>query len=103
MASANQPVIDPTDSKTIPQSNGTPAPALAKAGELLSEAEFERKNQRRIDLIRKDTWGESTTEERHELERLDAEVGAHVRAKFTGMDEMLDRMEERARRLGYVP
>ena len=110
MASAKQPETEPTASTTIPQSNGTaaaPAPKPQSSGSpadgMLSEKEFEQKNQRRLDLIRKDVWSELTGEECQELERLETEVGAYVRAKFTGLNEMLDRMEERARWLGYVP
>ncbi len=77
MARAKQPAA----STTMPQSNGTPAPAPARE-ELLSEAEFDRKHSRRLALIEKRSREGLSPLEASELASLQAEVGAYLNARF---------------------
>lgn len=68
---------------------------------VISRAEFKVKNERRLELVDKEIDGTLTPAEEDELRRLEAEVDAYARANFPNRFEILERAEERARRLGY--
>jgi hypothetical protein len=89
---------------TSPESPVPPVPAQTSpngpAPELMSEEEFKRKNQRRIELIHKDLDGCLTPEDAAELQQLETEVGAWVDARFPLPPVNMELLEQIARRLG---
>ncbi len=104
----------PSTGDCIPEAatNGAPVRAKAKARRSakgkdvplpMSEREFKKKNQRRIDLILKDTDHGLTPEETSELARLKQEIDEYARVKFSAVENYLDLAEERARKVGYIP
>lgn len=86
--------------------NGPPPPAPREGHQgappgVISRAEFNVKNRRRIELVDKEIDSTLTPAEEDELRHLEAEVDAYARANFPNPFEVLERAEERARRLGY--
>ena len=110
MSPTERPVTGKPPAATPPDSaggNGVPQPSGEDGRDaavgLLSEAEFQEKNRRRSDLVRKDERQGLTPEEQTELTQLEGVVRSYLQARFPGPKELFGEVEERLRKLGLVP